>query len=242
MNGLLREVLAAHGGIDQWKRYGKISATIVSGGDLFDAKGLKPDMTPRKVSTATKVERMIVTPFGNPNWKMTFVPDRVVIEDGNGAVVAERSNPRNGFAGHSYETPWDPVHRAYFSGYALWTYLNTPFFLAMQGFEVEEVAPWIEGNDTWRVLRAKFPANIASHSSNQDFYFGPDFLLRRHDYQVDIAGSFPAAQYVYDLQEFAGFWFPTKRRAHPRNADLTAEKHRTYVWIDVAEVAVGEED
>ena len=128
------------------------------------------------------------------------------------------------------------------SGYALWTYLNTPFFLAMQGFEVEEVAPWIEGNDRWRVLRAKFPANIASHSSNQDFYFGPDFLLRRHDYQVDIAGSFPAAQYVYDLQDFAGFWFPKKRRAHPRNANLTAEKHRTYVWIDVAEVAVGEED
>jgi hypothetical protein len=92
MNGLLREVLAAHGGIDRWKRYGKISATIVSGGDLFDDKGLKPDMTPRKVSTATKVERMIATPFGNPNWKMTFVPDRVVIEDGNGAVVAERWN------------------------------------------------------------------------------------------------------------------------------------------------------
>ena len=45
MNGLLGEVLAAHGGIDRWKRYGKISATIVSGGDLFDAKGLKPDMT-----------------------------------------------------------------------------------------------------------------------------------------------------------------------------------------------------
>src|SRR6201987_4678281 len=105
MNGLLGEVLAAHGGIGRWERYGKISATIVLGGDLFDAKGLKPDMTPRKVSTATKVERMIATPFGNPNWKMTFVPDRVVIEDGNGAVVAERSNPRNGFAGHFTRLP-----------------------------------------------------------------------------------------------------------------------------------------
>jgi hypothetical protein len=38
MNSLLEEVLAAHGGIDRWKRYGKVSATIVSGGDLFDAK------------------------------------------------------------------------------------------------------------------------------------------------------------------------------------------------------------
>lgn len=59
MNGLLREALAAHGGIDRWKRYGKVSATIVSGGDLFDAKGIKPDTTPRKVSTYTKAERMI---------------------------------------------------------------------------------------------------------------------------------------------------------------------------------------
>ena len=28
----------------------------------------------------------------------------------------------------------------------------------------------------------------------------------------------------------------------PDMTPLTAEKHRTYVWIDVAEVAVGEED
>ena len=127
MNRLLREVLAAHGGIERWERYENVSATIVSGGDLFDAKGIKEDTTPSKVSTATKSERLQAMPFGNPDWKMTFVPDRVVIEDGKGVVVAEQSNPRDAFAGHSYETPWDPVHRAYFSGCALWTYLNTPF-------------------------------------------------------------------------------------------------------------------
>jgi hypothetical protein len=27
----------------------------------------------------------------------------------------------------------------------------------------------------------------------------------------------------------------------PRNADLAAEKDRTYVWVDVAEVAVGDQ-
>ena len=58
MNSFLREVLAAHDGIDGWERYRKVSATIVSGGDLFDAKGIKPDTTPRKVSAATKRERM----------------------------------------------------------------------------------------------------------------------------------------------------------------------------------------
>jgi hypothetical protein len=30
----------------------------------------------------------------------------------------------------------------------------------------------------------------------QNFYFGDDNLLRRHDYDVDVAGGFGAAQYV----------------------------------------------
>jgi hypothetical protein len=106
MNGLLREVLAAHGGIDRWKRYENVSATIVSGGDLFDAKGVKVDTTPRKVSTATKSERMIARPFGNPDWKMTFVPDCVVIEDGKGVVVAGRNNPRDAFVGQTLTREW----------------------------------------------------------------------------------------------------------------------------------------
>jgi hypothetical protein len=42
--------------------------------------------------------------------------------------------------------------------------------------------PW------WRGLRARFPDRIASHSKAQDFYFGEDFLLRRHDYNLEIAG------------------------------------------------------
>lgn len=43
----------------------------------------------------------------------------------------------------------------------------------------------------------------------QDFYFGPDFLLRRHDYQVDISGSFPTAQYVYHIRRADDIKFPT---------------------------------
>jgi hypothetical protein len=117
------------------------------------------------------------------------------------SIVGGRDNPRASFAGHKYETPWDPLHRAYFSGYAMWTYLNTPFLMALPGFVVEEMAPWKEDGETWCVLRAKFPAAIASHCQEQDFYFGPDLLLRRHDYKVDIAGSFPTAQYVYDAIE-----------------------------------------
>ena len=54
-------------------------------------------------------------------------------------------------------TSWDPLHRAYFNGYALWTYLTTPFLLAMDGFKVREIEPWREGAEMWRGLRATFP-------------------------------------------------------------------------------------
>jgi hypothetical protein len=43
-------------------------------------------------------------------------------------------------------------------------------------------------------LRARLPDAIASHSTDLDFYFSADGLLRRHDYHVEVAGGFPAAQ------------------------------------------------
>ncbi|MFF3256686.1 hypothetical protein ACFYWP_38205 [Actinacidiphila glaucinigra] len=89
----------------------------------------------------------------------------------------------------------------------------------MPGFTVAEIEPWQEGDELWRGLRAAFPSEIASHSSHQDSYFGPDHLLRRHDYHVDVAGGFAAVQYVHDRVEADGIIVPTKRRAYRRNVD-----------------------
>jgi hypothetical protein len=44
------------------------------------------------------------------------------------------------------------------------------------------------------VLRAYFPGSIETHSLGQDFFFDEDLMLRRHDYNVNIAGGFAAAQ------------------------------------------------
>ena len=71
-----------------------------------------------------------------------------------GTVVRERLDPRASFAGHVMNTPWHPLQRAYFNGYALWTYLTTPSLMAMPGFEVAEISPWQEGGEFWLGLRA----------------------------------------------------------------------------------------
>ena len=79
--------------------------------------------------------------------------------------------PKDSFAGRQMHTPLGPLHRAFFNGEALWTYLATPFAFAMDGFRVEETEPWQEGNETWRLLRVYFPGSIETHCQVQDSFF-----------------------------------------------------------------------
>src|SRR5215467_3725650 len=184
MNELLTKVLDTHGGLDRWRKFSRVDATIVTGGGFFALKGVLQDRDPRRMSVWLHEERSSVTPYGAVDQRTMFTPDRIAIEKLDGTLVAERRAPRDSFAGHQMHTPWDPLHRAYFNGYALWTYLTTPFLLGMSDVRIEEIEPWKEGPDTWRVLRACFPGSIETHCLVQDFFFGDDLMLRRHDYQV----------------------------------------------------------
>ena len=182
-------------------------------------------------------ERSSVTPHGAPDQRTMFTPDRIAIEKLDGTIVAERRMPKDSFAGHQMHTPWDPLHRAYFNGEALWTYLATPFAFAIDGFHVEETAPWQEGKETWRVLRVYFPGAIETHCQVQDFFFDETFELRRHDYSVNIAGGFPAAQLMLEYTEANGMRLPSKRRAYTRGPDRRPILDMLMVSIDISDVA-----
>jgi len=232
---LLSDAIQAHGGLDRWKARRSLAASIVTGGELWALKGIDQDRSPRTMRIDLHREWASVEPFGKAGQRTDFTPDRIAIEAEDGQVIAERRHPRASFARHDMRTHWDPLHRAYFNGYALWTYLTTPFLLAMDGFKVREIDPWREGKETWRGLRATFPPEIASHSTEQDFYFGPDMLIRRHDYRVEIAGSFAAAQYISDPVSVDGIKIPTKRRAYLRDEDLTPLLDTLLVSIDLSD-------
>jgi len=237
MNQLLANVLDAHGGTNHWNKYQKVEAAIVTGGGFFALKGMLQDSTPRRMSVWLHEERSSVLPFGAPDQRTMFTPERNAIEKLDGTVVAERYAPKDSFAGHQMSTPWDPVQRAYFNGEAVWTNLTTPFLLAMDGVRVEETEPWWEGAETWRVLRAYFPGSIETHSLVQDFFFGEsDFMLRRHDYKVNIAGGFPAAQLTSNYATANGIHFPTRRRAYTRAPDRRPIQEMLMVSIDFSDV------
>jgi hypothetical protein len=233
MNGLLQDVLEAHGGLSRWRQFSTVSARILVGGGLWPLKGVHHDRESRTMTVSLHEQFASVAPFGKRDWRTSFRPGRVAIETTDGKTVSERLDPRRSFDGHQMNTPWDPLHRAYFNGYAMWTYLTTPFFMAMPGFEVSEIAPLDPEGACWRGLRVRFPHAIASHCEEQDFYFGPNGLLRRHDYRVDVAGSFPVAQYVEAMVEAQGLMTPTRRRACVRGPDLVAVNDLLMESIDL---------
>jgi hypothetical protein len=75
-----------------------------------------------------------------------------------------------------------------------------------------------------------------THCLVQDFFFGGDLLLRRHDYSVNIAGGFAAAQLTSNYVEENGIRLPTKRRAYTRGPDRRAILEMLMVSIDISEV------
>jgi hypothetical protein len=114
---LLADAIEAHGGLDRWKTHHTLTATIVSGGDLWALKGVPQDPIARTMQVELHRQWASVAPFGKDR-HTDFTSDRIAILEADGSVVAERSDPRASFARHDIRTSWDPLHRAYFNGYA----------------------------------------------------------------------------------------------------------------------------
>jgi hypothetical protein len=234
---LLERVLEAHGGLNRWSCFSTVQATIVTEGKLFSIKGTPQDPTARRMSVSTQREWASVTPFGADDQRTDFTAERIAIEKLDGTVVKERHHPAEHAEGKDVDAEWDALDRAYFNGYALWTYLTTPFHFAMHGFAVQEIDAWHEDGEVWRGLRVTYPPEIASHSRKQDFYFGSDFLLRRHDYHVEASGGFAAAQYVFHPVTVQGITLPTKRRAFMRDEHFKPVHERLMVSIDLSDIS-----
>jgi hypothetical protein len=237
-SALLATVLDAHGGVERWRRFDGVTATVVSGGLLWALKGTEVDSTPRRMTSDFTRQRTRTEPFGDPGWHMTYQPDHVAIRTAAGSIVAEQQAPRETFAGHAWETPWTPLHLGYFNGYAMWTYYNLPFLLGEPGVKTIDIPPVTLDGRTLRGLQAEFSSDIHTHCPTQQLYFDDDGLLRRHDYQVDVAGGTPAAQFVSGYVEVQGLRLPTRRRVFVRNGDGTWSTERALVSVDLSDFAL----
>ncbi|MGA9967627.1 MAG: hypothetical protein WBQ10_20685 [Terriglobales bacterium] len=117
-------------------------------------------------------------------------------------------------------------------------YLNTPFLYAHEGFITEEIPSIQIAGETWRRLKVTFPDNVKSHTREQISCFGPDGLLRRHDYTVDILGGATGLNYASDYRDVDGIIVPTKRRVYAYEGNYQLVKEPLLVAIDMAEITL----
>jgi hypothetical protein len=237
MTDLLKTVIEAHGGLEHWTELDSVSARLVQSGALWALKGHAGVLDDVFVRASLHEERESHHPFGAPDRRSAFTPQRVAIETTAGEVIEALEQPRASFAGHTLETPWTALQLAYFAGTAMWTYLTQPFTFTLPGFETMELAPWQEAGQEWRRLRVIWPAYLATHSTEQTLYVGDDGLFRRHDYDVEIAGNNAAAHYLSGYTQVAGIMVPTSHRIFPRTADGQTLPEPLIVSIDLSDVA-----
>jgi hypothetical protein len=237
VNDLLETAVTAHGGLERWSKVKSVRVAASITGAIWYVKG-QPDYLKEVVMTVDTTKEYVRTDFPGQDKRSIFEPERVVIEKMDGTVIQVRDDPEASFVGQKAETPWDAIQVAYFQGEALWTYLNTPFLYTHEGFVTEEISSVQVEGESWRRLKVIFPEHVKSHTREQISCFGPDGLLRRHDYTVDILGGAKGLNYALEYRTVDGIVFPTKRRIYPYEGDYQPILDPLLVKIDMGEITL----
>jgi hypothetical protein len=236
MSKLRDVVIEAHGGHTRWKGFRTVEGEMSITGLLWTRKGWPDVLKNVRVTADLNDQLLSYSPFTGEGLRSRYRPDEVAVETLDGSQVRSRRNPRAAFEGHKVETGWDDLHLAYFSGYAMWNYLTTPFLFALPGVETEELPPIQENGERRRRLKLKFPDAVATHCPEQVFYIDDNGLIARLDYTADVTGGVPTAHYTSAYRAFDGIMFPTQRRAFRRNAEGSAITSSVSVAIDISDV------
>jgi hypothetical protein len=237
MRDLLEVAVAAHGGLDRWKSIASIDVAASITGATWFIKN-KGDVLKNVLFEVDTKRELLAMDFVGEDKLSIFQPSHVVIQRRDGTVIESRDDPERSFDGHLFNTPWDDIHVAYFSGEALWTYLTTPFLYTWPGFVTEEITSLQVGGETWRRLKVTFPDHIKTHTREQISCFGSDGLLRRQDYTVDILGGAPGLNYASHYRELDGIIIPSKRRIYGWKGDYQLVPGPLLIAIDMSEITI----
>jgi hypothetical protein len=169
---LLDLTVEAHGGLDRWNTLSRARAHVSAGGGLWTLKHQEGVLADTTVTVELDRQWTSHEPFAERGLRSVFTTDHVAVESTDGHVVEERDRPREAFAGHTRDTPWDHLHVVYFGGYAMWTYLTTPFVFTRPRCSTSTTAASSVATTTpprsWRAApqRTTAPSTSASTASS----------------------------------------------------------------------------
>lgn len=231
----LSEIIDAHGGKAYWDSLASIEIEMSASGFLFTSKGVKPLKRVRMTVCTTRPE-VSIHDYPLPGQTTRSIGDeRVEILDKHGNVLQSRSCPRDSFRQLRRLFRWDTLDFAYFSGYAMWGYMTTPFLFLHEGVEVALASD--SSSDGYTRLAVKFPQTLPVHCAAQDFFFDKEHHLHRLDYTAEVVGSWAkAAHFCVAYKQFGGLSLPTRRRVYPKLLFNKPMRLLTLVAIDIHNV------
>lgn len=239
INELLDKVIEAHGGMDRWNKIEEINVTARTGGVLPLSKLKYSSLSKINFTVYPKKIQTVFNDFPEIGSKGVFDNGSVYIENGKGEIEDERENPREHFNRISKKLYWDFLDTIYFTGYASWNYLCTPFLFKTYDFELSESEPIEEEGEKLDALRVVYPDNIHTHCKEQILYFDSFGLLRRLDYTADVIGSWAhAAHYCYDYVKYDGISFPLSRKVFMRKSDGSHADFPIVIWIKISAIVI----
>jgi hypothetical protein len=207
---VLDRAIAAHGGEARWKSLQRIDVVWTFRGMMFKMRLRENKLRSLSAHIDTRRPEVEVEPFMKEGTVGRFTPSSVTMEQ-DGTQPATLEHPREAFNSKRTLFWWKDLEMLYFSGYVLWNYTQLPFLLLQPGIRIENAGTSQQGDEIWDKVSVTFPDNLPTHSPQQTFYFGPDGLLKRHDYHVAIMSKLArGARYIHSYHEVDGFKLPAR--------------------------------
>ncbi|MDR9780820.1 hypothetical protein [Rhizobium redzepovicii] len=229
MNKLLDKVIAAHGGLTNWNRCRAANAIASIKGPFCPAGSTE---TSRQVSVLIHRNRVTVEPLGCIDCLSDLDCNRLSVTRKDGAAVTWLEDIH--LVHPQFKPPIAPLTGVLMTCSTVRSLLTSPFMLGTEGVEINELVPWNEAGGQWRVLRAEFPPELSTPARVQDFFFDANFLLRRHDYDVDRGSGMTVCELVTDYVDASGLRMPTTLIGYPRRPDLTPDTARELISVEVS--------
>jgi len=224
--------MAAHGGLQRWESTSAIRLPFQRGsGALLRLKGFGHTFpAPRACEVWPHECTTILHGYPDDQHRGRFAAGAVSIEraDGRGTPLVS-ANHRRTLRGLSKYRRWSPLDALYFFGYALWHYHVVPFTLPRA-----RLLRVLTRHGVPAGIDVIFRPDVITHCSRQQFHFGRDGRIARHDYVADVVGAWARGSHFWeDYQDCGGLAIARRRR-------VTARLGRHPLPVGVLRIQLGE--
>lgn len=207
---LLAEVMDAHGGQEQFRRFRTARGNFRIEGDIWSSRGGPPALVSGIFEIGLRDQTVRLHCAVPRRIESSFTPKVIAIHSPEGGFVETQYNPRSSFPLRETERPWDDFQLAYICSYSLWNVITQPFLFAYDGFRTIELSPLEVDGRRLRRVEITFPPHIAAHAPRIICHVAPDGRMHSQDFRFDLLDAAMTSVFA-DYADVQGVRLPTRR-------------------------------